>query len=128
MPALGRRVPGPALQVPAVAAVPIPPGIVPAAAAGQGPAAVASADGACLPQPAPGPGDVPSVPGPRVVARSLAEIAIEGRYRQLMAELDYLLEVELITEAEAARHRHQAQGLYEEGLADLLAWQAATGC
>lgn len=68
------------------------------------------------------------MPGPRVVARSLAESDYEGRYRRLAAEIDFLLEAELLTPFEAARRRHQALVLFEASVADALAWQAATGC
>lgn len=53
---------------------------------------------------------------------------ILDRYRELIAEIGWLLEVELLTPFEAARRRHQARVLFEASVADALAWQAATGC
>jgi hypothetical protein len=146
----GPRVRAGACQIPAAAAAPNAPGAssaaagevpaavrsvsggagtgaIPDAAAGTGPAAGYSPEGACRPRPG-GPGDAGGVPGPRVAARSLAGTEFESRYQRLVAEVAYLYEAGLMTPIEAARCRHQARALYEAALADLAAWQAAAGC
>lgn len=70
----------------------------------------------------------PASRAPGALSRSLAEIDLEAACQRRLMEIDYLEAGDLISPVEARHRRRAVYSWLTAAMADLRAWEAASGC